>query len=79
MDPDRKWRMFKKLVEIGFKEIEVGFPSASEADFTFVREIIEAKAIPDDVTIQVLVRAGPNLLTEHLSQLLVRKRNYPFL
>ena len=42
MDPDRKWRMFKKLVEIGFKEIEVGFPSASEADFTFVREIIEA-------------------------------------
>tara|TARA_Y100000741_G_scaffold264543_1_gene205047 strand:- start:300 stop:2000 length:1701 start_codon:yes stop_codon:yes gene_type:complete len=62
MDPDRKWRMFKKLVEIGFKEIEVGFPSASEADFTFVREIIEEKAIPDDVTIQVLVQSRPELI-----------------
>ena len=62
MDPDRKWRMFKKLVEIGFKEIEVGFPSASEADFTFVREIIEERAIPDDVTIQVLVQSRPELI-----------------
>ena len=62
MDPDRKWRMFKKLVEIGFKEIEVGFPSASEADFIFVREIIEEKAIPDDVTIQVLVQSRPELI-----------------
>ena len=62
MDPDRKWRMFKKLLEIGFKEIEVGFPSASEADFTFVREIIEEKAIPDDVTIQVLVQSRPELI-----------------
>ena len=57
MDPDRKWRMFTKLVEIGFKEIEVGFPSASDADFTFVREIIEEGAIPDDVTIKVLVQS----------------------
>ncbi len=62
MDPDRKWRMFKKLVEIGFKEIEVGFPSASEADFTFVREIIEERAIPEDVTIQVLVQSRPELI-----------------
>ena len=62
MDPDRKWRMFTKLVEIGFKEIEVGFPSASEADFTFVREIIEEGAIPDDVTIQVLVQSRPELI-----------------
>ena len=62
MDPDRKWKMFKKLVEIGFKEIEVGFPSASEADFTFVREIIEENAIPDDVTIQVLVQSRPELI-----------------
>ncbi len=62
MDPDRKWRMFTKLVEIGFKEIEVGFPSASEADFTFVREIIEEKAIPDDVTIQVLVQSRKELI-----------------
>ena len=62
MDPDRKWRMFKKLVEIGFKEIEVGFPSASEADFTFVREIIKERAIPEDVTIQVLVQRRPELI-----------------
>jgi len=62
MDPDRKWRMFETLVSIGFKEIEVGFPSASEADFQFVREIIEAKAIPDDVTIQVLVQSREELI-----------------
>ena len=62
MDPDRKWRMFTKLVEIGFKEIEVGFPSASDADFTFVREIIEEGAIPDDVTIQVLVQSRQELI-----------------
>ena len=62
MDPDRKWRMFETLVSIGFKEIEVGFPSASEADFQFVREIIEADAIPDDVTIQVLVQSREELI-----------------
>ncbi|MDG2300800.1 MAG: 2-isopropylmalate synthase [Acidimicrobiales bacterium] len=62
MDPDRKWRMFETLVSIGFKEIEVGFPSASEADFQFVREIIEAKAIPSDVTIQVLVQSREELI-----------------
>ena len=62
IDPDRKWRMFETLVSIGFKEIEVGFPSASEADFQFVREIIEANAIPDDVTIQVLVQSREELI-----------------
>ena len=62
MDPERKWRMFETLVSIGFKEIEVGFPSASEADFQFVREIIEANAIPDDVTIQVLVQSREELI-----------------
>ena len=62
MDPDRKWRMFETLVSIGFKEIEVGFPSASEADFQFVREIIEANAIPDDVTIHVLVQSREELI-----------------
>ena len=46
MNPERKWKMFTALVEAGFKEIEVGFPSASETDFRFVREIIEQKAIP---------------------------------
>jgi len=62
MDPDRKWKMFEKLVEVGFKEIEVGFPSASDTDFRFVREIIEQGAIPDDVTIQVLTQARPELI-----------------
>ncbi len=62
MDPDRKWKMFTKLVEMGFKEIEVGFPSASDTDFQFVREIIEQGAIPDDVTIQVLTQAREELI-----------------
>ncbi|MEE9415256.1 MAG: 2-isopropylmalate synthase [Acidimicrobiales bacterium] len=62
MDSDRKWKMFTKLVEMGFKEIEVGFPSASDTDFGFVREIIEQGAIPDDVTIQVLTQAREALI-----------------
>ncbi len=62
MDPERKWRMFEALCAAGFKEIEVGFPSASETDFKFVREIIEADAVPDDVTIQVLTQCRPELI-----------------
>ncbi len=62
MDPDRKRMMFDKLVEIGFSEIEVGFPSASETDFDFVRSIIADNAIPDNVTIQVLTQARPELI-----------------
>lgn len=62
MNPDRKWTMFNALVDAGFKEIEVGFPSASAADFQFVREIIEQKAIPADVRIQVLTQARRDLL-----------------
>ena len=57
MSPERKRRMFELLVNMGYKEIEVGFPSASQTDFDFVREIIEQDLIPDDVTIQVLVQA----------------------
>src|SRR5215831_3865585 len=57
MGPDRKRRMFDLLVKLGFKEIEVGFPSASETDFTFVRKLIEQRVVPDDVTIQVLTQA----------------------
>jgi 2-isopropylmalate synthase len=57
MDSARKTRMFLKLVEIGFKEIEVGFPSASQTDFDFCRELIEGRLIPRDVTVQVLVQA----------------------
>src|ERR1700674_4801696 len=54
MDAARKRRMFDMLVKIGFKEIEVGFPAASQMDFDFVREIIEQRSIPDDVTIKGL-------------------------
>jgi 2-isopropylmalate synthase len=62
MDAARKRRMFDMLVKIGFKEIEVGFPAASQIDFDFVREIIEKKLVPDDVTIQVLTQARPELI-----------------
>ena len=62
MSPERKRRMFNLLVEMGYKEIEVGFPSASQTDFDFVREIIEQDMIPDDVTIQVLVQAREHLI-----------------
>jgi len=62
MDPARKLRLFEMLVRIGFKEIEVGFPSASQADFDFVRLLIEQKLIPDDVTIQVLTQAREELI-----------------
>lgn len=62
MSPERKRRMFDLLVTMGYKEIEVGFPSASQTDFDFVREIIEQDLIPDDVTIQVLVQAREHLI-----------------
>ena len=59
MGPDRKRRMFELLVKLGFKEIEVGFPAASETDFAFVRELVEQDLVPDGVTIQVLTQARP--------------------
>jgi 2-isopropylmalate synthase len=62
MSPARKRRMFDLLVRMGYKEIEVGFPSASQTDFDFIREIIEQDAIPDDVTIQVLTQCRPELI-----------------
>lgn len=62
MSPARKRRMFDLLVRMGYKEIEVGFPSASQTDFDFVREIIEDGAIPDDVSIQVLTQCRPELI-----------------
>ncbi len=62
MSPQRKRRMFDLLVRMGYKEIEVGFPSASQTDFDFVREIIAEGAIPDDVTIQVLTQCRPELI-----------------
>ena len=62
MTPARKQRMFELLVRMGYKEIEVGFPAASQTDFDFVRQIIEADLIPDDVTIQVLTQARDELI-----------------
>src|SRR5689334_21989134 len=62
MSPERKRRMFDLLVRMGYKEIEVGFPSASQTDYDFVREIIEQGAVPDDVTIQVLTQCRPELI-----------------
>src|SRR5436309_8253636 len=62
MDPERKRRMFETLVRMGFKEIEVGFPSASQPDYDFVRLLIEDDLVPDDVTIQVLVQCRPELI-----------------
>ena len=62
MDPSRKLKMFKTLVGMGYKEIEVGFPSASQTDFDFVRQLIEDDLIPDDVTIQVLTQCREDLI-----------------
>jgi len=62
MSPERKRIMFDLLVKMGYKEIEVGFPSASQTDFDFVRSLIDENLIPDDVTIQVLTQARENLI-----------------
>jgi len=62
MSPERKRVMFDRLVSMGYKEIEVGFPSASQTDFDFVRTIIEEGLIPDDVTIQVLTQSREHLI-----------------
>ncbi|MGV2983940.1 2-isopropylmalate synthase [Microbacterium sp. AGC85] len=62
MSPERKRVMFQLLVDMGYKEIEVGFPSASQTDFDFVRQLIEEDLIPDDVTIQVLTQARDHLI-----------------
>src|SRR5207247_9786280 len=62
MDVTRKRRLFEVLVRMGFKEIEVGFPSASQPDFDFVRLLIEENLVPDDVTIQVLTQAREELI-----------------
>ena len=62
MDTSRKLRMFKTLVSMGFKEIEIGFPSASDTDFQFCRHLVDNKLIPDDVTVQVLTQAREHLI-----------------
>jgi len=74
MDSARKLRMFEMLLAIGFKEIEVGFPSASQTDFDFVRLLIEQDRVPDDVTIQVLTQARPELIARTFEALQGAKR-----
>ena len=69
MDSVRKMRMFRLLVDMGFKEIEVGFPSASDTDFNFLRELIEGGHVPDDVTIQVLTQAREHLIDRTIESL----------
>lgn len=74
MTPDRKRKMFDLLVGLGFKEIEVGFPAASQVDFDFVREIIEQDAIPDDVRISVLTQAREDLIERTVESLVGAKK-----
>jgi len=74
MGPERKRRMFDMLVKLGFKEIEVGFPAASDTDYSFAREIIEEGLIPDDVTIQVLTQSRAELIDKTFESLKGAKR-----
>ena len=69
MSVERKLEMFQLLVDIGFKEIEVGFPSASQTEFNFVRRLIEENLIPDDVSIQVLTQARESLIRRTIESL----------
>ena len=68
MSLEQKVEFFKLLVEIGFKEIEVGFPAASETEYTFIRTLIEQNLIPDDVTVQVLTQARERIHPEDISK-----------
>ncbi len=74
MGPERKLRMFRTLVAMGYKEIEVGFPSASQTDFDFVRQLIEGDHIPADVTIQVLTQARDHLIRRTYESLVGARR-----
>lgn len=74
MSPERKLKMFQLLVSMGYKEIEVGFPSASQTDFDFVRILIEEGHIPDDVTIQVLTQSRDHLIERTYESLKGAKR-----
>ena len=74
MSPERKRIMFELLVKMGFKEIEVGFPSASQTDFDFVRSLIDDDLIPDDVTIQVLTQAREHLINRTYESIIGAKR-----
>ena len=74
MDAQRKLQMFELLIKTGFKEIEFGFPAASQTDFDFVRTLIERRLIPDDVTVQVLTQARPELIARTFESLVDARR-----
>src|SRR3982750_3376071 len=74
MSPERKRRMFMLLVQMGYKEIEVGFPAASQTDFDFIRQLIEQDLIPDDVTVQVLTQCREHLIERTFESLRGAKR-----
>lgn len=74
MNPAQKMRLFLQLVEIGFREIEIGFPAASQPDFDFVRQLIEQNLIPDDVVIQVLTQAREDIISRTFDSLRGAKR-----
>jgi len=74
MDIDQKFKMFQMLVKIGFKHIEIGFPSASQVDFDFTRKLIEENHIPDDVYIEVLVQVRDHLIERPFESLVGAKR-----
>lgn len=74
MNVERKLRFFEQLIKIGFKEIEVGFPSASQTDFDFVRKLVDEKRIPDDVTIIVLTQAREELMSRTIESAAGAKR-----
>ena len=69
MTPNQKLEMFQLLIDVGFKQIEVGFPAASQPDFDFVRQLIEQELVPDDVTIQVLTQAREHLIARSFESL----------
>src|SRR5436305_11868322 len=69
MDSARKKQMFQLLVEMGYKEIEVGFPAASSTDFDFIRELVDGDLVPEDVTIQVLTQAREELIERTVQSL----------
>ncbi len=74
MDAERKLRMFRLLVKLGYKEIEIGFPAASQTDFDFVRKLVEEDLIPDDVNVQVLTQARAPLIERTYESLVGAKR-----
>jgi 2-isopropylmalate synthase len=74
MSVEKKLELFRLLVEVGFKEIEIGFPSASETELAFTRRLIEGKHIPDSVTVQVLTQARKELIERTFASLAGVKR-----